>query len=234
MALYTISDLHLAFGVEKPMDIFGPEWNNYMQKIKVNWCDNVKKDDYVIIAGDISWATYLEQAHKDFEFINSLPGTKIIIKGNHDYWWETSSKLKFFINQNNFHTINFLQNNSFLYNGTAICGTRGWICPNQDEFTVKDEKIYNRELVRLDLSIQSAIKLGYEDIIVALHYPPVNKKKDMSSGFVKILKEYNVNRCIYGHLHSEGRENALEGLHEGILFNLTSCDHINFTPIKIL
>lgn len=233
MALYAISDLHLSIGIDKPMDIFGVEWKNYMQKIKANWSCNINEDDYIIIPGDISWATYLEEAYNDLEYINSLPGTKIIVKGNHDYWWTTINKLNTFIERHNFKTIHFLQNNCVIYNEIAICGTRGWICPNSYEFTREDEKIYNRELIRLELSIQSAIKHDCSNIIVALHYPPVNKYKDMENGFIDLLKKYGIRQCIYGHLHSEGRRDALEGVHNGVLFHLVSCDHINFTPIKL-
>ena len=138
MAVYAISDLHLSFGIDKPMDIFGAGWTDYMQRLECNWKKIIRQDDYVIVPGDISWATYLEQSVPDFEFIDALPGIKVISKGNHDYWWTTSSKLEKFLKGNNFNTIKFMHNNSYVYNGIVICGTRGWKCPGDDNFSEED------------------------------------------------------------------------------------------------
>ena len=233
MALYAISDLHLSLSVDKPMDVFGKHWERYMERIKYNWEKEIVDDDYVLIPGDVSWATYLEQIYEDFNFINQLPGIKIISKGNHDYWWSTVSKLEKYVKENNFNTIRFLHNNSFTYKDAVICGTRGWNCPGDEQFSQEDEKIYNRELVRLELSLNQGIKNSFKEIIVALHYPPVNKDKDMASGFMQLLKKYNVNTCIYGHLHGEAQKDALIGMHEGIQFYLVASDYMNFSPLKL-
>ena len=144
MALYAMSDLHLSHSVKKPMDIFGPSWHNYMDRIKSGWTKTVSNDDTVIVGGDISWGMYLEEAREDFEFINALPGKKLLLRGNHDYWWESLAKLKAFLKENGFHSIEFLQNDAYLFEGRVICGTRGWITPQSDGFGAKDRKIYER------------------------------------------------------------------------------------------
>ena len=234
MALYAISDLHLAQSINKPMDVFGSNWEDYMTKIKCNWQEIVKDDDYIIMPGDLSWATYLEQSYKDFEYLNELPGIKIISKGNHDYWWTTVNKLNKFIQQNQFEKIIFLHNNYVMYKQTAICGTRGWDCPVSGIISAEDEKIYNRELQRLELSIKSCLMNNPHEIIAALHYPPVNRYKDMNSGFIEILKKYQVKKCIYGHLHADSQKNALVGRYEDIDFYLVASDYVDFSPVKLL
>ncbi|MGE4283337.1 MAG: metallophosphoesterase [Clostridia bacterium] len=233
MALYAISDLHLALSINKPMDVFGNRWDDYMWKIKENWLEIVRDEDYILIPGDVSWATYLEQIYKDFDYINTLPGIKIISKGNHDYWWTTANKLDIYLKENHFDKIFFLHNNSIQYQDIVICGTRGWSCPCLDDFSIEDEKIYTRELQRLELSIREGIKKNPREIIVALHYPPVNRNQDMNSGFVDILKKYNIKTCIYGHLHGDSQKNALIGEYEGIMFYLVACDYLNFKPLKL-
>ncbi len=233
MALYAISDLHLALSIDKPMDIFGEKWANYMQRLEDNWKDVVRPEDYVIIPGDISWATYLEQAEEDFKFIDSLPGRKIISKGNHDYWWTTHSKLELFLTGNNFSSISFMHNNSVKVGSTAICGTRGWICPGDDGFNAEDRKIYSRELQRLELSIKSALSNDTDNIIAALHYPPFNSKKQPTE-FLEIMKKYGVKLCVYGHLHGEGFKNAVEGEIDGIVYKLVSADFLKFNPFRLL
>lgn len=232
MSLYAISDLHLALSVDKPMDIFGDRWKNYMEKIKTLWEQTVSCDDYVVLPGDISWATYLEQAYNDFSFIDNLPGRKIISKGNHDYWWTTMNKLQKFLNDNGFTTINFMHNNSFMLNGAVLCGTRGWKCPGDTDFSCEDQKIFNRELQRLELSLKSVQNENNENIIVALHYPPFDPKGQPSE-FVEIMRKYNVKICLYGHLHGESFRNAVCGQIMGIDFKLISADYLNFRPIKI-
>ncbi|MCX8131339.1 MAG: metallophosphoesterase [Clostridia bacterium] len=232
MAIYAISDLHLAFSIEKPMDIFGARWENYMEKIKTNWNDIVTDNDYVIIPGDISWATYLEQAYEDFKFIDGLPGRKLISKGNHDYWWTTMNKLEQFLNSNCFSTISFMHNNSFEIEGKVVCGTRGWKCPGDDDFSAEDRKIFSRELQRLDLSLKSASSGNSGEIIVALHYPPFNSKWEISE-FVTVMKSYNVKVCLYGHIHGEACKHAAEGVIEEISFKFISSDYLNFKPLRI-
>ncbi len=231
MSIYAISDLHLAISIDKPMDIFGGRWMNYMEKLKENWMNTVGENDYVIIPGDISWATYLEQAIKDFRFIESLPGKKIISKGNHDYWWTTKSKLDEFLNMNLLKSISFMHNNSFIIENYILCGTRGWKCPGEDSFNAEDRKIYNRELQRLELSLKS-IKERDKEIIVAMHYPPFNTKDDYSQ-MIQIMKDYNVGTCLFGHLHGESAKNVFSGVRNGIEFKIISADLLGFSPIKI-
>lgn len=223
MALFAISDLHLSLGTDKPMDIFGDNWENYENKLKENWERIVKNDDIVILNGDNSWATYIQHAFSDFAFINSLPGCKIISKGNHDYWWTTMNKQVVFCKENGFDTINFLHNNHYMYEDVAICGTRGWqLTKNDDE----DKKIYNRELERLEISIKSAVSSNPNEILVALHYPPDSK-------FKAVLKKFGVKTCVYGHLHGHAHKNAINDTIEGIKFRLVSCDFLHFNPMKI-
>lgn len=232
MAIYAISDLHLAISIDKPMDIFGPGWSDYMDRLKAAWNTRISQADHVIIPGDISWATYLEQAEEDFRFIDGLPGTKIISKGNHDYWWTTRNKLEKYLEGKNISTIRFMHNNSFDVEGTALCGTRGWKCPGDDGFSQEDRKIFNRELQRLELSLKS-IQGTPERIIAALHYPPFNAKKE-SSEFVDLMVDFGVKSCIYGHLHGEGFKNAVEGTVKGIEFRLVSADFLKFDPVRLV
>ena len=228
MALYAISDLHLAFNNDKPMDIFGDKWLNHDAKIKNNWLSKVNEDDMILIAGDISWAMRESESMMDLQWIDDLPGKKIISKGNHDYWWNSITKLN-----SKFENTKFLQNNYYQYKGYAICGSRGWICPGSDKFTEKDEKIYSRELIRLRLSLDSAKKAGFDKFIVMLHYPPTNEKLE-ESDIVKIIKEYNVEKVIYGHLHGPALRRVLEGVKDGVEYIMTSGDYIDFDPVKIL
>lgn len=232
MAVYAISDLHLALSVNKPMDVFGYRWNNYMERLKINWLKTVSSDDYVIIPGDISWATYLQEAKEDFTFINELPGKKIISKGNHDYWWTTIAKLEKFVTSMEFNTISFMHNNSYNLGQDIVCGTRGWICPGNDDFGKEDEKIYKREVQRLELSLKTIPDYFSGNIIVAMHYPPFNSKKE-STEFVEIMKKYKVTKCIYGHLHGDATRAAFQGMYDNICFQLISADFIDFNPVKI-
>jgi predicted phosphohydrolase len=232
MSVYAISDMHLALSVDKPMDIFGGRWENYMEKLKTMWQMTVSEHDYVVIPGDISWATYLEQAFEDFKFIEQLPGRKIISKGNHDYWWTTASKLKRFLDSSDFHTISFMHNNSFRMGKTLLCGTRGWKSPGDDDFSLEDRKIYNRELQRLELSLKTAATGEDDTVMVAMHYPPFNSRRETGQ-FVEIMTRYNVKLCIYGHLHSESFKSAVEGNVGGIEFRLVSADYLSFKPLKL-
>ncbi|KEI06663.1 metallophosphoesterase [Clostridium botulinum] len=227
MALYAISDLHLSLNSDKPMDVFGEHWSNHDERIKENWINKITNEDTVLIAGDISWSMKMEDGMEDLEWIHKLPGKKIISKGNHDYWWGSISKLNSL-----YEDINFIQNNYFVYENYAICGTRGWNPPS-DKYTQHDEKIYNREQIRLRISLDSAKKAGYEKIIVMIHYPPVNDKFEETE-LIKIFKEYNVQKVIYGHLHGTSLKNVFEGNHDGVEYIMTACDYINFDPISIL
>ena len=227
MALYAISDLHLALNGDKPMDIFGDCWFKHDVNIKKNWLDVIKEEDTVLIAGDISWSINMEAGRADLDWIHELPGQKILIRGNHDYWWNSITKLNKL-----YSDMHFIQNNYFTYEDYAICGTRGWISPFSDAFTEKDEKIYNRELIRLRLSLESAKAGGFEKFIVMIHYPPTNDKFQ-DSGFIDIIREFKVEKVIYGHLHGNFQSRIADNSFDGIEYLLTSCDFLNFYPLLI-
>lgn len=231
MPIFAISDLHLSNGVNKPMDIFGGGWEGYMEKIEANWKDIVGRDDWVLIPGDISWASSLDEVVPDLEFISALPGKKVLLKGNHDYWWTTLNKMKGFIYAKGFQGIYFLHNNSYICDGVAVCGTRGWISPGSPDFTEHDMKIFNRELGRLELSLSSLRGSDYDRVVVMMHYPPVYQNE--SSAFLDILKRYSVKKCIYGHLHGQAFKDAFEGIIDGVQIMLTSCDYIGFMPVRL-
>lgn len=226
--IYSIADLHFDDTGDKSMDIFGDNWKDHEKNIIENWNKTIKEDDLVLIPGDISWALKCEDAYEDLKKIDELPGKKIISKGNHDYWWQSLKK----INQFEFSTISFLQNNSFIFNGVGITGTRGWSPIDRVQEDSHDKKIYLRELNRLKLSLES-LEYKPEKIITMLHYPPFNS--DLSPNeFVDVMKEYEVDICIYGHLHSEGHRYSVEGIIEGIEFHLIASDYIDFMPKQIL
>jgi predicted phosphohydrolase len=228
VALYAISDLHLDLNGDKPMDVFGQNWFQHDKKIKDNWVKKVKDEDTVLIAGDISWSMKIEDGMNDLQWIHNLPGRKIMVKGNHDYWWVSITKLN-----NLYEDMKFIQNNFFVYEDYAICGTRGWICPGGENFKAHDEKIYTRELSRLRMSLDAAVKEGFKKFIVMIHYPPMNEKL-VESGFVEIFKEYSVEKVVYGHLHGPSLTKALNGEKDGVEYILTSGDYLDFNPIKIL
>lgn len=231
MAVYAISDLHLSFGVDKPMNIFGEKWENYEKRIVSNWNKKVKEKDTVVIPGDISWAMTLKEAVKDFKFINDLPGKKIILRGNHDYYFSTVSKLNDFFKENNFDSIEILRNNAFLLDDYIIAGTRGWgKTENTDK--VLDKKIIAREEIRLKLSLEFAKKINEtlnekKKILVAMHFPP------FIGHFCDIMKEYNVKKCIYGHLHGYGHCMIKEGIIDGIDYKMVSCDYTKFDLVEL-
>lgn len=230
MAIYAISDLHLSLGIGKQMDIFGDNWIKHEEKIKKNWMEKVKKEDLVLLPGDFSWAMYLEETLKDFEFLNSLPGKKLLLKGNHDYWWTTLTKIRKFLEENNFNNIDFLYNNSYFFENKIIAGTRGW-----SEQEDKPEKIIKRENIRLKLSLQDGVNKYGEDkeIIVCMHYPPFNSYDELELSFIKTMKEYNVKKCIYGHIHGEGQKEAKQGIIDGIDIKMVSSDYLKFDLIKL-
>ncbi len=231
MALYTIADLHLPLGINKPMDIFGSNWSNYVERIYENWNTYICENDTVILPGDFSWATYLEQSYKDFDFLNKLPGIKILLKGNHDYWWSTISKLNKFISDNNFKNIYFLHNNHYTYKDVALCGTRGWMHPKWNNITAEDRKIFDREILRLKLSLDSAAQIKRK--FVFLHYPPTSVNGE-SNELTELMEQYGVELCCYGHLHSHAHKNAINGVVRGIEYKLTAGDYIDFNPVKLL
>ncbi len=231
MKLFALADPHLSFnsaGEEyKPMGIFGDSWLNHGEKIRANWLDVVQDDDVVLLPGDISWAMTLEEVQPDLNFLAKLPGRKIISKGNHDLWWDSLSKVKKILPEG----FAIIQNNSFVFGNVAVCGTRGWQCPEGAFADAHDEKIFQRELGRLKLSLDSVPK-EVRHKIVMLHYPPVNGRQERSA-FVELMLQYGVELCLYGHLHSYAIQNALEGVHWGMEFQLVSADYLGFRPREI-
>lgn len=230
MALFAISDLHLSFYKHKPMDVFGSNWFEHPKKIRENWLKKITEKDTVLIPGDISWGKNYEELYPDMEFIKGLTGKKIFIMGNHDYWWNSTSRLNGMYGKDD---MLFLKNNYTVYDDWAICGTRGWICPNDIYYTPHDEKIYKREVKRLRLSLESAVGAGLEKIIVIFHFPPTNDKKE-NSLFIDVLKEYNVKKVFYGHLHSkECFDFSFKGVVDDIEYNLISADYLDFSPKEV-
>jgi len=228
MAIYAIGDLHLSLSVDKPMDVFGDNWTDYMDKIKTAWLEIVKPEDYVLLPGDVCWAISLEEAKIDLEWIDKLPGKKIISRGNHDYWWETLKKMNPL-----YDSITFIHNTYTAIDDWAVCGSRGWLSPNDSSFTEQDEKIYNRECHRLRISLDKAKNDGYDNILVMLHYPPTNDKKDVSP-IQEILEDYQVKHVVYGHLHTKlSWSLSLDGEYNNIKYHLVSSDFLNFIPKKI-
>lgn len=228
MSLFTIADLHLSLGADKPMDVF-PGWDDYVLRLKNNWRKIITGNDTVVIPGDISWAMKLDECYNDFSFINSLPGKKLILKGNHDYWWATKKKIDTFLEENSFTTISVLFNNSYLVDGISVCGTRGWFLESESD---GDVKVLNRELGRLRASLDAGKALGGR-LVAFLHYPPVYGVQECTE-IVDILLEYGVKDCYYGHIHGCGNmKSAVEGLHKGINFHLISCDKLKFAPMLV-
>ena len=229
MSLYAIGDLHFSTAVNKPMNIFGDNWDNHEEKIINSWKSEVNEEDTVLIVGDTSWAINMNEAEEDLNIIHNLPGKKIYVKGNHDYWWTTVAKLNKL-----YDDMSFLQNNFYQYEEYAICGTRGWICPNDVKFTEDDEKIYKREAHRLKLSLDAAKKAGFKKTIVITHYPPTNDKLDPSL-FTEIYESYGVEKVVYGHLHGkESFKMGLKGIRNEVEYNLVSCDYVDFNLVKIM
>ncbi len=234
MAIYAISDLHLSFGVNKPMNIFGKVWDNYEEIIRKNWTETVNEEDTVIIPGDISWGMTFKECIKDFEYINSLPGKKILLKGNHDYYFQTRTKMMNFFNENNFKNFSIIHNSAMEVENYIICGTRGW-GKTENNNAELDKKIVAREEIRLRNSLEDGRKLQEEckkrgeekKIIVALHFPP------FIANFVKIMEEYNVETCIYGHLHGYAHNMVKEGKIGNIDYKMVGCDYTGFKLIKL-
>ena len=225
MALYAIADLHLSLGADKPMDVFWG-WKDYVPRLKANWNRLVKPEDTVVLPGDISWAMKLENAIEDFSFIDRLPGRKIILKGNHDYWWSTVSKMNAFCQAQGLQTIQFLNNNCYLEGQAAICGTRSWLF---DVGEPHDLKVMNRELGRLRSSLESAKDA---EKLVFLHYPPLYPTGNAQE-VISLMKEFGVRECWYGHLHGASIRGAIQGEVDGIRYRLISADALGFCPLRI-
>ena len=234
MSIYAIGDLHLSFQENKPMSIFGENWQNHEEKIAIDWKSRVKEEDTVILPGDFSWAMYLENTYEDFRYLNLLPGKKILLRGNHDYWWSTLTKMRQYLEDNDFHNIDFMQNNSFEIEDNIIVGTRGWTISEDSE----DKRLVERETIRLELSIKDGIeKFGSEKPMIAfMHYPPITVhqvSKNETTEFMEILKKYNIKECMYGHLHSSSIRDAVEGFYDGVNLKLVSADGLDFKLYKV-
>lgn len=230
MKVFAISDLHLSTAVEKPMDIFGGAWQDYFNKIRENWLRLVTDDDIVLIAGDISWAMTLEDALLDIKEIDKLPGKKVVIRGNHDYWWKSINRMRLQFPKNFFA----LQNDCIRIGKYLICGSRGWTCPDNGHNTKEDETIYLREGERIKLSLKSMQSQRKEDdiVIFMIHYPPFNAKREPSI-FTNLIFEYKVDAVVYGHLHGDNCRSDKVVNYNGIRYYLTSCDQVNNKPVLI-
>ena len=227
MALYAIGDLHLCLGAPKPMDIFGGAWVGYMDKLREGM-SVIGPEDTTVLLGDLSWALDLQSAAADFSWINEIPGKKIILKGNHDYWWSTVAKFNKFCQENGFSQQFILNNNHYEYDGYAICGTRGWFY-EEERSGEHDEKVFKRELMRLEASLKSA---GDLHKIVFLHYPPKYKGYECRE-IIDLMKQYDVRQCYYGHLHGASHGLAMEGQWDGIEYHLAAADKIGFCPMLV-
>jgi len=231
MRIFAIGDMHLAGGTLKTMDRFGDHWRDHDHKIFDSWERLAQDDDLLLIAGDTSWAMRLDEALPDLNRIGGMRGRKLMLKGNHDYWWESLAKMRRVVDP----SINFLQASSIIINRIAIAGTRGWMCPNDSFFEEqRDRKIYEREVGRLRAALDSLKGKadGYDQLIVALHYPPTNDRHE-PSGFTELIDQHKAEACIYGHLHGEAIKTALVGLRQRTNYQLVSADAVAFTPVEI-
>ena len=228
MALYAIGDLHLCLGAPKPMDIFGGAWVGYMDKLKEG-LSVIGPEDTTVLLGDLSWALDLSNARADFAWINESPGKKIILKGNHDYWWSTQAKFTKFCRENGFENLLLLNNNCYEYEDWAICGTRGWFF-EEERSGGHDEKVFRRELLRLEASLKAA---GEKNKLVFLHYPPRYKGYECPE-ILELLQQYGVRKCFYGHLHGGSHRLAMEGVWDSVDFRLVAADYIGFRPFRVI
>ena len=228
MSLYAIGDLHLSLDGKKPMDKFGPVWENHAEKLKEGF-GKVQEDDLTVLCGDLSWGMSLEGAKDDFAFIHRLPGKKLLLKGNHDFWWSTAAKAYRFFEENGFDSLDILHNNAWIYGDFALCGTRGWFY-EEESGTDHDRKMMLRELLRLEASLKAG---GDREKIVFLHYPPVFQNYRCDE-ILELLQKYQVKRCYYGHIHGRGCPLAFNGWFGCTEFRLVSADHLRFEPIEVL
>ena len=226
MALYVMGDTHLSLSSQKAMDVFGGVWEGYMEKL-TQGLSVLQPEDTLVIAGDVSWGMSLEESEQDFAWLNAWPGRKILLKGNHDYWWNTAAKMERFFQEKGFTTLSILHNNCLFYGDTALCGTRGWFY--EEEQQGQNAKVFNRELMRLEASLKAA---GDREKLVFLHYPPLYQGYRCPE-ILRLLKEYGVKLCCYGHLHGASHRRAIEGMWDGTEFSLVSADYLKFVPKKI-
>ena len=227
MALYAIGDLHLSFGADKPMDVFGGAWQGYVEKLREG-LSVIQPEDTTVLLGDLSWALGLDAAREDFAFIDRIPGRKIILKGNHDYWWTTAAKFYKFCEANGFSNQFILNNNCYFYENTAITGTRGWFFEEDAAPGSHNDKVFKRELMEASLKAAG----DAEEIYCFLHYPPRYRGYQCPE-ILELLSRYHVKLCCYGHLHGDSHKLAIEGTYAGVEFRLTAADYINFKPIRL-
>ena len=230
MSVFAISDLHLSVNNPKPMDIFGPTWEGYIDKIFADWKENVRDEDIVLMSGDFSWAMKLEETKLDFELLRGLPGKIVIIRGNHDYWWKSISAVRAVLPEN----VYAIQNDALKFEDYIICGTRLWTLPDENKpLSEEDEKIYKRELIRLEMTLQNAVKLKEKDekIICMLHYPPYTFKEE-DNEVTALMEKYGVSKVVYGHIHAYCKQSLVLTKNE-IEYFLTSCDIIGNKLVKI-
>ncbi len=224
MKVFALADLHLSGSVHKPMDIFGPAWDNHVERIREAWLDAVGEDDLVLIPGDISWAMRLQEAEADLRLVASLPGKKVILRGNHDYWWNSLSKVQSILPEGMFA----LQNNAFTFGDVAVAGSRGWTCPGSLGFSEEEDRpIYEREVIRMGLSLSRVERDRL--LICIMHFPPFNERRK-PSGFTALFEQYGAKHVLYGHLHDKSCKNAFEGERGGVNYALCSADHLGFKP----
>ena len=227
MALYAIGDLHLSLASDKPMEVFGEAWANYVERIGEGF-SQLNSDDVTVLCGDVSWGMNLDESLADFRFINALPGKKLLIKGNHDYWWCTAARMQRFFRENGLDTLELIHNNCAFYGETALCGTRGWFF-EEDKKGSHDEKVFLRELGRLEASLAAA---GDKEKICFLHYPPLYQGYRCEE-ILRLLRQYRVKRCCYGHLHGPAHALRIEGDCGETEFSLVSADYLKFIPKKL-
>lgn len=232
MRVYAISDLHLPGDCEKPMDRFGAHWQNHFDRIGQDWRGRVTDEDVVLIPGDTSWALRMEGALGDLRDIGALPGHKVLLRGNHDYWWGSITKVRAALPERMYA----LQNDAILLGGVVFCGTRGWVCPNGQEFTAEDERIYQREVMRLELTLSDARRLSEDSggarTIAMMHYPPFNEKQE-PSGFTRLFEQAGIADVLYGHLHGLSLRTAYRGGLRGVRYHQVSCDGLGFRLYEV-
>ena len=228
--IFAIADTHLSFASDKPMDIFGDAWKGHAARLDAAWREEVSEDDLVVVAGDISWALKLEDAIPDLDFLDRLPGRKLLVRGNHDLWWQKITKLNAM-----YDDMRFLQNDhAFQGEGRAVCGSRGWGLPGLEDYGADDEKILARELIRLQMSLDKAATAGASEIICAMHFPPALTPHNVSP-FTELIEQYPVSQVVYGHLHGpQAFRKGIMGEHRGVQYRLASCDYLGFRPLRIV
>lgn len=238
MSIFALGDLHLSLGTNKTMEVFGPAWDRYVQRIEENWRAMIKPEDTVLVPGDISWAMYLSETKADFDFLESLPGRKLICRGNHDYWWTTVHKMEDYFAKQNYKSLQIVRHNAVVVEDSVISGTRGWVLPNDSKFSAEDKPIYERELARLRLCAEAIEKADPEHSkrrIMMLHYPPVTKDNTKTE-WARVLDEYKIDLCVYGHLHGRGHSIAFEGTISDSFscqYKCVAADFLGFKPLDI-